>query len=109
MDVISVTTEIHEASRRLSKSADALFKLGREKAEAERDYRSRLAQEMLRLKVEEGLAATLIPDIAKGNVAEYLFQRDFTEAQFKAGIEAADAIKVQVSALQTILKYQTDV
>ncbi|MFK0524794.1 hypothetical protein ACINKY_21575 [Paenibacillus illinoisensis] len=108
MELTSITSEIHAASQRLGKSADALFKLGKEKAEAERDYRSMLAQEMLRLK-SEGMAATLITDIAKGNVSDYLFKRDFTEATFKAGIEAADAIKVQVSALQTILKYQTDV
>lgn len=107
MDLISVTQEIHNASKRLSKSADALFSLGRAKAEAERDYRSILAQEMLKLRAD-GMAATLIPDIARGNVAEHLFQRDFTETQFKAGIEAADAIKTQVSALQTILKYQSD-
>lgn len=108
MELSNITHEIHAASQRLSKSADALFGLGRAKAEAERDYRLALAQEILRLK-SEGMQVTLIVDVAKGNVHEKLFQRDFTETQFKAGIEAADAIKVQVSALQTILKYQTDV
>ncbi|GIO63544.1 hypothetical protein [Paenibacillus cineris] len=108
MELIEITKEIHEASQRLSKSANALFELGKTKAETERDYRSMLAQEMLKLKAD-GMQATLIPDVAKGNVSEYLFQRDLAEARFKAGIEAADAIKVQVSALQTILKYQTDV
>lgn len=107
MDLISVTQEIHRASKRLGMSADALFKLGREKAEAERDYRRELSKEMLKLKAD-GMPATLIPDVAKGNVSEHLFKRDFSEAQFKAGIEAADAIKTQVSALQTILKYQSD-
>lgn len=108
MELTSVTKEIHAASQRLSKSADALFGLGKAKAEAERDYRLALSQEILKLRTE-GMQATLIPDIAKGNVHEKLFQRDFTEAQFKAGIEAADAIKIQVSALQTILKYQSDI
>lgn len=108
MELLDITQEIHEASKRLSKSAGALFELGKAKAESERDYRSMLAQEMLRLKAE-GMQITLIPDIAKGNVSEQLFQRDLAEARFKAGIEAADAIKVQVSALQTILKYQSDI
>lgn len=108
MHITDITKEIHAASQRLSKSADALFELGRAKAETEREYRSMLAQEMLKLKAE-GMQTTLIPDIAKGNVSEYLFQRDLAEARFKAGIEAADAIKVQVSALQTIMKYQTEV
>lgn len=108
MELIEISREIHAASQRLGKSADALFSLGKAKAEAERDYRLALSQEILRLR-SEGMQATLIPDVAKGNVHEKLFQRDFTEAQFKAGIEAADAIKTQVSALQTILKYQTDI
>lgn len=108
MDLISVTHEIHAASQRLSKSADALFTLGREKAEAEREYRLALAKEILTLRAD-GIPVSIVTDIAKGNVSDKLFQRDFSEAQFKAGIEAADAIKVQVSALQTILKYQSDV
>ncbi|MEK5058610.1 hypothetical protein BK126_03145 [Paenibacillus sp. FSL H7-0326] len=108
MHITDITQEIHAASKRLSNSADALFGLGKEKAEAERNYRSALAQEILKLK-SDGFPATLIPDLAKGNVADLLFQRDYAETRFKAGIEAADAIKVQVSALQTILKYQTDI
>lgn len=108
MHLTDITKEIHAASQRLSKSADALFDLGRAKAEAERDYRSMLAKEMLKLKADK-MPTTLIPDLAKGNVSNFLFQRDLAEARFKAGIEAADSIKVQVSALQTILRYQTDV
>lgn len=108
MEITIISKEIHAASQRLRKSADALFGLGKAKAEAERDYRLALSQEILKLRAE-GMQATLIPDIAKGNVHEKLFQRDLTEAQFKAGIEAADAIKVQVSALQTIMKYQMEV
>jgi len=108
MDLLTITGEIHAASQRLSKSADALFELGREKAQSERDYRLALSQEMLRLRAD-GMPATLITDLAKGNVSDKLFDRDLAEARFKAGIEAADAIKVQVSALQTMLKYQTDV
>lgn len=108
MELVQVTDEIYAASQRLSKSADALFELGRERAETERDYRSKLAQEMMRLKAE-GLQVTLIPDVARGNLSEHLFKRDLAEVRFKAGIEAADAIKVQVSALQSVLKYQSEV
>ncbi|URJ46420.1 hypothetical protein MF628_000950 [Paenibacillus polymyxa] len=108
MELIDVSKELYAASNRLGNSADALFALGRNKAETERDYRSLLAQEMLKLK-HDGMSVTLIPDIAKGNVSEKLFERDFAEAKFQAGIKAADAIKVQVSALQTILKYHSDI
>ncbi|GJM72963.1 hypothetical protein HMSSN036_51790 [Paenibacillus macerans] len=108
MELTNINQEIHAASQRLRKSADALFGLGKAKAEAERDYRLALAQEILRLRAEK-VPISIITDIAKGNVADSLFQRDFAEAQFRAGTEAIEAIKTQVSALQTILKYQTDV
>lgn len=108
MDLINITQEIHAAQQRLSKSANALFGLGKAKAEAERDYRLALSQEILKLRAAN-VPVSIVTDLAKGNVADALFQRELTESQFKAGIEAADAIKVQVSALQTILKYQTDV
>lgn len=107
MDLISVTQEIHEASQRLGKSADALFVLGKEKAESERDYRKALAQEIMKLRADK-VPVSIIVDLAKGNIADVLFQREITEVKFKAGIEAIGAISTQVSALQTIVKYRSD-
>lgn len=108
MELSSVIQEISRTAKRLENSADALFGLGRDKAEAERQYRMRLAQEMLKLR-SEGMPVSILTDIAKGNVADLLFDRDASEAQFKAGIEAADSLKVVISAYQTIIKYQSDV
>ncbi|PNQ83090.1 hypothetical protein [Paenibacillus sp. F4] len=108
MEIANVTQELYAASKRLGKSADALFGLGKDKAETERVYRAELAKEMFKLR-QEKMPVTLIPDLAKGNVSEKLFDRDLAETQFQAGIKAADAIKVQVSALQSILKLQTDI
>ncbi|WP_226000934.1 hypothetical protein [Paenibacillus sp. BJ-4] len=108
MEITNVSQELYAASKRLGKSADALFGLGRDKAETERVYRAELAKEMFKLR-QEKIPATLIPDMAKGNVSDLLFNRDLAETKFQSGIKAADAIKVQVSALQTILKYQSDI
>lgn len=108
MELIRVTDEIYAASKRLSEAADALFKLGKEKAESERNYRHALAIEMVRLR-DEKLPATLIPDVARGNLSDLLFERDLAEVRFKAGIEAVDAIKSQTSSLQTIIKYRSEV
>lgn len=108
MELIQVTEEIYQASKRLSKSSDALYKLAKEKAEAEREYRFEFAQEIMRLK-EEGLQVTLITDVARGNLAEQLYKGDLAESRYKAGVEAVGAIKTQVSSLQTLLKYQTEV
>ncbi|NGP60016.1 hypothetical protein FLT15_17900 [Paenibacillus thiaminolyticus] len=110
MELIQVTDEIYTASQRLSKAADALYELAREKAEAERRYRLALAQEMLRLKAD-GLQVTLITDVAKGSeeVADKLFKRDLSDGRFRAGLESQEAIKTQISAYQTILKYRSEV
>lgn len=107
MEIANVIQEVNAAAQRLEASADALFRLGRDKAEAERNYRLELSKEILRLR-SQGIPVSIISDIAKGNVSDTLFERDVTEASFKAGIEVADAIKVRISAYQTILKYQSD-
>ncbi|WP_058830745.1 hypothetical protein [Paenibacillus polymyxa] len=108
MELSNVIQEVNEAAKRLESSADALFKLGREKAEAERNYRSKLAQEILKLRADK-MPVSIVTDIAKGNVSDALFERDVAESAFKAGIEVTDAIKVRISAYQTILKYQSDI
>lgn len=107
MDTVSINTEIYTVAQRLRKSADAMFPLGRERAKTEREYRSALAKEMFKLKAE-GIQATLIPDMARGNTAELKFNRDLAEANFKAAIEATRSLQVTISALQSINKYQTD-
>lgn len=108
MELIQVTTEMYKISKRMEKFSEAIHKLAQDKAIADRDYRVELAQEMLRLKAD-GMAAGLIRDIAVGNVADFYMEKERTEAFFKAAIESVDALKSQLSALQTILKYQTEV
>lgn len=108
MELTVVNQEIYHASKRLEKAANELYKLGEAKANSEQVYRVKLAQEMLKLKAE-GMAVGMISDVAKGNVGEYLFKRDYDEVRFKSALESVDAIKSQLSALQSILKYQIDV
>lgn len=108
MELQQIASEIVRVSKRLEASADALFELGKVKASSERDYRLRLSQELLKLK-SEGVSVTLIPDIARGNLYEYLFARDVAEARFKAGVEASSSLKSTLSALQSILRFQQDI
>lgn len=105
MELLQLNQEIYEISRRLGESSRAIFKLGNEKAEAERLYRMELAKELLRLK-SEGMAVGLLGDVARGNIADMLFKRDFTEIQYKSALEAMDVLKSQLTALQTIIRYQ---
>lgn len=108
MDIITVTDELHAAYKRLESAGNTLFKLAREKAESEREYRQALALEIMRLR-EEGLPATLIADVARGDISELLFNRDMAEIKYKSACELLDSIKTQVSALQTIIKFRADV
>jgi len=108
MELHQITNEIYAISQRLDKATKALYKLGLEKAETERVYRMRLAQEMLSLR-SDGMPAAMIADVARGNLSDLLFQRDAAEAKFKAAIESLDALKSQLTALQSILKYQEQI
>jgi len=108
MELHQITNEIYAISQRLDKATKALYKLGLEKAETERVYRMKLAQEMLSLRAE-GMPAAMISDVARGNLSDLLFQRDAAEARFKAAIESLDALKSQLTALQSILKYQEQI
>lgn len=93
---------------RLEKSQSIIFKYAKAKADTERIYRMLLAQEIIRLKAE-GYQAALIPDLARGGLEQEKFKRDLADGHFKATIESMQAIKVQISALQSIIKYQADI
>ena len=107
MELSSITHELHESARRLRNGSSELFTLAREKAEAEKTYRLALMRAIVGLK-DEGKPATLIPDLARGQAADEKYSRDLADAKYTAGREALDSIKSQVSALQSILRYQEE-
>ena len=107
MELQSITAELRMAGSRLSKGAEELFKLAREKAESERDYRQALAREIMSLR-QEGVPVSIIGDLARGNIAEEKFRRDLADAKYIAGREALESVRAQVSALQSILRYQEE-
>ncbi len=108
MELTDITQELLDGSNRLKSASKELYKLAREKAEAEREYRIALHHSIIGYK-NAGEKVTLISDLARGETADAKFARDLADVRFTAGREALDAIRVQMSALQTILKYQTEV
>ena len=99
------------------KSADLINKLNEQKrlvktyADSERIYRIELRKEMLLLK-SDGMNATLIPDIAKGNekVAELRFKRDVDKGISFACKDAIESIQTVISGLQSILsRHKTEI
>lgn len=108
MELTQLTAQIYEVAQRLQKSTGEIYKLAQTKAHTERDYRMELSKEILRLRAE-GIPATLIGDMARGNVAELKFKRDIADGQYKSSIEALEALKSSLTAYQTICKYQEDI
>ena len=108
MEVQQISDSIVEICARLSNSQSYLYKLAKIKSEAERNYRLELAKELIKLRAE-GTPVAIVSDIARGNVAELRFERDLTDAQYRASIEAIDSLKAQLNALQSLLKHQIEV
>ena len=108
MELTDITKEIYESAKRLSKGPAELFVLARKAAETERTYRRELAIEIMKLRLE-GLPATLIGDIAKGNCSDRKWARDLAEAEWTAGRDGLKALQAQINALQTIIKYIAEV
>ncbi|KKX54450.1 hypothetical protein [Brevibacillus borstelensis] len=108
MDHIDIAQEIRRVSSRLDKVPQAIFDHAKAFAEAERVYRMELAKEITRLRTE-GLQATLISDVARGNVAELKYKRDLAEGLYRSSVESSKALQAEMSGLQSILKVQSDV
>ena len=70
-------------------------------AEAEREYRVKLAEKILLLR-EQGLPASIISDIARGDkvVAQLKFERDCSQVVYDNAKEAVLAFKKQIDVLR---------
>lgn len=108
MDIIDITKELYEGSKRLEDSSKEIFLLAKASAETERDYRVALAREKMELR-EDGLAVGLIEDVARGNIADIRYQRDLANLKYVAGRDSMRAIIAQLNALQSILRIQKEV
>jgi hypothetical protein len=102
-----VTQALYSTSKRLDKGSYVITSKAKEYAQAEKDYRIKLAEEITTLKAS-GTPVTLIKELAKGNkdVADAKFNRDLAEGTFKASRDMLNALQVEVSALQSILRVQ---
>ena len=108
MELTPTIQMLHEATQRISEASKQIFKLSKAKAEAERAYRTALSQEIMKLRAE-GVQATLIPDLARGAVAELKFERDYATEMHRAAIASMESLRVEINALQSISKYQSEV
>ncbi len=103
-DIVTVTTEIRQAASDLRKAVDDIHAAAKKKAETERDYRVRLAREIMTLR-DLGLQVSIINDIARGHCADAKYERDLAEVLYRSTLEAIESQRAQLSALQSALKY----
>lgn len=109
MELNNITQELYQGSKRLEEGSKEIFNLAKEMAEKERDYRRALAIEKMRLREEEKLPVGLIDDVSRGNLADLRFERDLAKEKYTAGRDSLKAIQIQIGALQSILRLQSEV
>ena len=87
----------------LGKGNTQLKTLGLKKAQAEKAYRVKLTEEILKLK-EEKYPTALIMEIVRGNeaVAELKLQRDIAESAYSSCLNAIDNVRLEIEVLRRI-------
>lgn len=107
MELTPVVQELYAATKRMSEASREVFRLARSKSEAEHTYRKALAVRIVMLRAEK-MPATLLGDVARGDVADLKFERDLSSDTYRSAIAAMEALKVEINALQTIARYQSE-
>jgi len=94
-------TELQQKTNQLDTSIRMLRKNGTEWAEAERDYKVALSEEVLKLKAD-GMAVGLINLVCYGipRIANLRFKRDVALVVYKANQEAINSIKLQMRIIE---------
>ena len=110
IELTQITRELWNANQQLKSNDKFLSELAQDKAETERKYKKALAKKIMLLK-EQKMPATLIADLARGDdeVADLRFYRDLARVQYDTAKSSQRSAEVQVSSLQSILKYQSDI
>lgn len=93
--------KLQELNNYLTMALTEYKKRGKEYAEAYKNYRILLSQELLKLRAE-GMPVTIAYDIARGteNVAKAKEQEIITECLYKSCQEAINTYKLQIKILQ---------
>lgn len=99
---MDLQVELNTQIQLLQKSLENLKVTGRAYATAERDYKIKLRQEVLKLR-DEGQAIGVISLICYGipEVARARYERDVAEAIYKANQEAINTYKLKIRLIES--------
>ena len=97
--------DIQELMKELTASIKLLRVNGNALAVAERDYKIKLRQEALKLRVEKDMPVTLINQVIYGvpEVAEMRFKRDVAEITYNTNLEHINVTKLKLRLLENQL------
>ncbi len=106
MNIQGIVEKLNACTVALSKGNTELKTLGLMKAQTEKAYRVKLAEEISRLR-EEKYPATLIMELAKGNeqVAEFGLQRDIAENSYYTCISAIENLRIEIETIRSKLSF----
>lgn len=108
VDTIDLTQAIWDTAHRIEKGVDIISSKGRQFAEAERDYRKKLAIEIMKLK-DAKVPVSIINDIARGNLSDELFKRNLAEIEYKSCRDMLTSLQAELNAMQSLLKIQSNI
>ena len=96
---------LFEAMAEAREAQEQMVPLGRDLAEAEREYRIAKRMRILWERTENKTAVTLIPDVVKGydDIAALCYKRDEAEALYEANREALLLAKKRVDTIREML------
>ncbi len=103
MELREITSAIVEDRRKIHDCMSVVWKLAKKKAEAEYYYKKAYAIEIERLRIEKN-PATLIKELAEGEVADKRRDWELAQGQYRAGIASLEALQTSIQALQTMIR-----
>lgn len=104
MELVDISQGIMEDRKKILGNIKTVWKLAEEKAQTEFVYRKAYAVEVERLRIEK-TPATIIRDLAEGEVAEHKRAWELSSGKFRAALASLEALQTSMQALQSVLKH----
>lgn len=97
--------ELDRQRKTLDRAIAALVTRGKEKAEAERNYRVALAKEIL-LQRDAGMPVTIISDVCRGKeeIADLKMKRDIAETMWETCLQKIYSCKINIGILEGLME-----
>lgn len=97
--------ELKKQLKTLDRAIAALVERGKEKAEAERDYRVALQKEIL-LQRDAGMPVTIISDVCRGKneIADLKMKRDIAETMWETCLQKIYSCKININILEGLME-----